>query len=168
MTERVKKEEKKPTEQPVNLNLNDENLLRAIYCRVIPVAGYVINVFNLRKGDLEELGKSVKVILRNKGFHGRQANDKRLLMKRGYGGRGPKSFKEVYDETKVWVACYMATSTNIWIKAAWEYEHEKEHTSIKREVEEMIKKVQEDMEFRIGGVRIRTENHENWRAVWEC
>ena len=28
--------------------------MKAINCRVIPVAGYVINVCNLGKGDLEE------------------------------------------------------------------------------------------------------------------
>ena len=28
--------------------------MKAINCRVIPVAGYVINVWNLGKGDLEE------------------------------------------------------------------------------------------------------------------
>ena len=165
--ERVKKEVKRRTEQLVSLNLNDENLMKAINCRVIPVAGYIMNVCNLRKGDLEQLDKSVKAILRDKGFHGRQASDERLYMKRVDGGRGLKSFKEVYDETKVRVACYMATSTNIWIKAAWEYEHGKEFTSIKREAEEVMKKVQEDVEFGIGSVRIRSEHHKNWRAVWK-
>ena len=67
-----------------------------------------MNVFNLRKGDLEELNKSVKVILRNKGFYERQASEERLYMKRVDGGRGLKSFKEVDDETKVRVARYMA------------------------------------------------------------
>ena len=67
-----------------------------------------MNVFNLRKGDLEELDKSVKVILRNKGFYGRQASEERFYSKRVDGGRGLKSFKEVDDETKVRVARYMA------------------------------------------------------------
>ena len=36
--------------------------MKAINCRVLPVAGYVVNVCNLEKGDLDELdmtGKSV-------------------------------------------------------------------------------------------------------------
>ena len=31
----------------------------------------------------------------------------------------------------------------------------------------MMKKVHEDVEFEIESVRIRSEQHENWRAVWE-
>ena len=64
--ERVKKEFKRRTEQLVSLNLNDENLIKAINCRVIKVAGYIMNVCNLQKGDLEQLDKSVKAILRDK------------------------------------------------------------------------------------------------------
>ena len=122
---------------------------------------------NLRKGDLEELDKSVKVILRDKGFHGRQVRGERLYMITADGERGLKSYKEVYDETKVRVACHIATSTNIWIKGAWEYEHGKEFASIKREAEEVMKKIQEDVEFGIGRIRIRPKHHENWRAVWK-
>ena len=164
--ERVKKEVKRRTEQLVSLNLNDGNLMKAINCRVIPVDGYIMNVCNLRKGDLEQLDKSVKAILRDKGFHGRQASDERLYMKRVDSGRGLKSFKEVYDETKVRVACYMDTSTNIWIKAAWAYEHGKEFTSIKREVEEVMKKIQEDVEFGIGSVRIGNVRTQQRSAIY--
>ena len=58
--ERVKKEIRKRLDHLVGLNLNDQNLMKAINCRVIPVAGYVMNVVNLGKGDLDELDKSVK------------------------------------------------------------------------------------------------------------
>ena len=88
-------------------------------------------------------------------------------MKRVDGGRGLKSFKDVYDNAKVRVACYMPTSTNIRINAAWEYNHGKEFTSIKRDAEEVMNKVLEDVEFGIGSVRIRSEHHKNWRAVWK-
>ena len=113
--ERVKKEIKRWAEQLLNHSLNDGNLMNAINCRVIPVAVYIMNVCHLRTGDLdlEELDKSVKVILRDKGFHGRQVSDERLYRKGEDGGRELKCFKEVYDETKVRLACYMATSTNI-------------------------------------------------------
>ena len=86
--------------------------MKAINCRVIPVAGYVMNVCNLGKGDSEQLDKVVKSVLRREGFHERQSSDERLYSKRKEGGRGLKSFKEVYDETNMRVACYMATSTN--------------------------------------------------------
>ena len=42
----VKKEIKRRTEQLVSLNLNDGNLMKAIKCRVIPVAGYIMNICN--------------------------------------------------------------------------------------------------------------------------
>ena len=110
--ERVKKEIRKRLDHLVGLNLNNQNLMKAINCRVIPVAGYVMNVVNLGKGDLDELDKIVKGVLQREGFHGRQSSDERLYTKRSDGGRGLKSFKEVYDETKTRVACYMITSTN--------------------------------------------------------
>ena len=50
---RVKKEIKKRTEHLIKLYLNDKNLMKAINCRVIPVAGYIMNVCMIRKGELE-------------------------------------------------------------------------------------------------------------------
>ena len=61
--EKVKKEIKKSAEQLVKLDLNDKNLMKAINCRVIPVAGYIMNVCVTRKGELVELDKMVKDIL---------------------------------------------------------------------------------------------------------
>ena len=78
---------------------------------------YVMNVCNLGKGQLDELDKIVKSVLRREGFHGRQSSDEQLYLKRKEGGRGLKSFKEVYDKTKARVACHMASSTNEWIKS---------------------------------------------------
>ena len=66
----------------MGLNLNDKNLMKAINCRVIPVAGYVKNVCNLGKGDLEELDMIVKSLLRREVLHGRQSSDERLYSKR--------------------------------------------------------------------------------------
>ena len=48
-------------------SLNDENLVKAINCRVIPVAGDIINVCNLSEGDIYELDKIVKSVLRKEG-----------------------------------------------------------------------------------------------------
>ena len=116
----------------MGLHLNDQNLMKAINCRVIPVAGYFMNVCNLGKGELDELDNTVKSALRREGFHGRQSSDERLFTNRREGGRGFKSFKEVCDETKKRVTCYMATSTDEWIKVAWKNEMSKEQTSLKR------------------------------------
>ena len=116
--ERVKKEIKKCAEHLVKLHLNDKNLMEAINCRVIPVAGYIMNVCVIIKGELEELDKIVKDIQRERKFHGRQASDERLYMRREEGGRGLMSFKDVYARTKARAECYMAASTDKWIKAA--------------------------------------------------
>ena len=94
--ERVKKEIRKRLDHLTRLNLNDQNLMKAINSRVIPVAGYVKNVCHLGKNELDELDKLVKNVLRREGFHGRQSSDERLYTKRTEGGRGLKSFKEVH------------------------------------------------------------------------
>ena len=80
--ERVKKEIRKRLEHLTSLNLNDQNLMKAINSRVIPVAGYVMNVCHLGKNELDELDKLVKNVLRREGFHGRQSSDERLYRKR--------------------------------------------------------------------------------------
>ena len=92
--ERVQKEIRR-LDHLTGLNLNDKNLMKEINCRVIPVAGYVMNVCNLGKGNLDELDVTVKKILRREGYHRRQSSDERLYLKRNKGSRGLKSFKEV-------------------------------------------------------------------------
>lgn len=47
-------------EQLLVMNLYNINLIKAINYGVIPVAGYVNNVLDLRKSDLEDLHKIVK------------------------------------------------------------------------------------------------------------
>ena len=76
--ERVKKELRKKLDHLTQLNLNDQNLMKAINCRIISVASYVMNVCNLGKGDLDELDKIVKSVLQRERFHGRQSSDERL------------------------------------------------------------------------------------------
>ena len=51
----------------------------------------MINVCNLGKGELDELDKIVKSVLRREGFHGRQSSDEGLYSKRIDGGRGLKN-----------------------------------------------------------------------------
>ena len=54
----VKKEIKIRLEHIMKASLNDEKLVKAINCRVIPVAGYIMNVCNLSKGDINEIDKN--------------------------------------------------------------------------------------------------------------
>ena len=73
--ERVKKEIRKRLDHLTGLNLSDKNLMKEINCRVILVDGYVMNICNLGKGDLDELDMTVKSLLRRERFHGRQSSD---------------------------------------------------------------------------------------------
>ena len=155
----VKKEIRKRLDHLMGLNLNDKNLMKAINCQVIPIAGYVMNVCNLGKGDLEELAMTVKSVLRREGFHGRQSSDERLYSKRNECGRGLKSFKEVYDETKTRVACYMAAARNKLIRVAWRNESQKEQISFKKEAEKAMRKVEVTVSFDEGSVIIGEESY---------
>ena len=61
---------------------------------------------------------------------GKQASDERLYLKRDDGGRGLKSMRDVYKETKLRVGCYMLKSTKRLIQAAWRNETPKEENAI--------------------------------------
>ena len=165
--ERVKNEIVRRLDHLMGLHLNDQNLMKAIDCRVIPVAGYVMNVCNLGKGELDEIDNIVKSTLRREGFHGRQLSDERLFTNRREGGRSLKNFKEVYDETKTRVACYMATSNNEWIKVAWKNEMSKEQTSLKREAEAAMRKMDLLATFGEGYVKINQERYVDWKEAWK-
>ena len=141
--------------------------MKAINCQVMPVAGYVMNVVNLEKGDLDKLDKIVKGVLRREGFHGRQSSDERLYVKRSDGGRGLESFKEVYDETKTQVACCMTTSTNEWIRLAVRNETHKEPTSLKKEMEKAMRGIDAVVSFDEGVVTIGEERTTELKAGWK-
>ena len=256
--ERVKADVRKRLEQLIGKRLNAENLMKAINCRVIPVARYVMNMCTLGKGDLEDLDMRVKSVLRREGLHGRQSSDEcydckptriflpysqpshsyyhisfvifmpptinilhesltilhqphfhiktfilvywlllrigcfitftfsqlkfdfidliccypkyyneRLYTNRKAGSRGLKSFREVYDETKTRVACYMAISTNEWIFVAFESDMQKKHTSLKREAETARRKVDAPLVFDHRAVIINENKQTEWKADWQ-
>ena len=119
---RVKAETQKRMNALVQQDLYDKNLIKAINRTVIPVTGYVMNVCTFTKQKLDELDKATKKILRDNRMHGRQPSDERLYMRRENGGRGLKNMKNLYEETKVRVACYMTQSESAWIKTAWRRE----------------------------------------------
>ena len=98
---------------------------------------------------------------------GRQSSDERLYLKREEGGRGLKSLRDVYKETKLRVACYMAMSQSEWIQAAWERETEKEYTSIKREAQEAMIEVGMATDFEEGKVILEGERLDKpWKETW--
>ena len=68
----------KRMESITHLELYDKNLIRAVNCRVIPVAGYAMNICRFSKDDLVECDMVVKRKLRGEKMHGRQASDERL------------------------------------------------------------------------------------------
>ena len=96
--------------QLVKLKLYDKNLIKAINSRVIPVVSYVMNVCKFSKTHLDSLDGIIKKILRENMMHGRQSSNERLYLKRENGGRGLKSLHDVYQDTKVRIACYMTSS----------------------------------------------------------
>ena len=73
------------------------------------------------------------------------------------------SFKDVYAR----VACYMAASTDQWIKAAWGNECSKEHTSTKKITEEVMVEVKVDVEFGMGNISIENVMVDNWKTAWK-
>ena len=147
--ERVQEEVAKRMKMIVKTELNDENLIKAINIKVIPVAAYVMNICKLNISELKELDQIIKRKLRGRSMLGRQASDEGLYLKRDKGGRGLKSMMDVYKETRLRVACYMAKSTNRWIEVVWMRETMKEENAI---VVESIKTMEEV------GVRLRFED----------
>ena len=93
-----------------------------------------MNVCKFTQSELRELDRVIKRYLRKNNMLGRQASEERLYMKRKDGGRGFKSLREVYEETRLRVGCYMFLSDNRWIKEAWRQETRKECNSIKDEI----------------------------------
>ena len=147
--------------------LNDKNLIRAINTKVIPVAACPMNVCRFTKTELTELDQIIKRELRKNNMLGRQSSDERLYMKRRAGGRGLKSLKEVYEETRLRVACYMVTSENMWIKAAWRSETVKESNSIKDEAIGTIKAVRKILDFEGELViLIGKKINGDWKQIW--
>ena len=165
--ERIKTEVENRLELLIKTELNDRNLMKAINSKVIPVAEYTMNVCRFSKKELLELDQIIKRQLRKNNMLGRQSSDERLYLKREEGGRGLKSLRDVYKDTKLRVACYMAMSQSQWIQAAWERETEKEYTSIKREAQEAIIEIGLAIDFEEGKVILEGERLDKpWKETW--
>ena len=162
---RIKVETEKRTNFLVQQELYDKNLIKAINRTVIPVAGYVMNVCIFTKQKLDELDKEIKQILRENKMHGKQASDERLHMRRENGGRGLKSMKDLYEETKVRVACYMTHSESAWTKTAWRREFQKDGKSINSEAEDALSEFGENIQFCLDHVKVQ-ESLLSRDSVW--
>ena len=165
--DRVRNEMDKRIKLLTSTKLYEKNLIKAINRRVIPVAGYVMNVCTFNRKQLDDLDKLIKSELRDSGMHGRQASDERLYLRMGNGGRGMKSIKDVYEETKVRVACYMAYQESPWIKAAWENEVRKDGKSMPRDVNDILRDYCSSMEICEDGMyESGVKVVGTWRDIW--
>ena len=89
-----------------------------------------MNICKFINGELNQLDQVIKKELCAKNMLGQQASDERLYLKWEAGGRGLKSMKDVYKETRICFVCYMLKSPNRWMKAAWRREQLKEENGI--------------------------------------
>ena len=108
--ERIKEEVTKRVRMMVYIELNDAKLISAINAKVIPVTAFPMNVCKFNNGEVNHLDQLIKKELHAKNMLGRQTSDERLYLKREEGGRGVKSVRDVYKETRLRVACYMSKS----------------------------------------------------------
>ena len=164
--ERIKTEVENRLELLIKTELNEKNLMKAINSKVIPVAAYPMNVCRFSKEQLLELDQIMKRQLKRNNMLGRQSSDERLYLKWEEEGRGLKS-RDVYKETKLRVACYMAMSQSEWIQAAWERETEKEYASIKREAQEAMIEIGMAIDFEEGKMTLEGERLDKpWKETW--
>ena len=71
-------------------------------------------------------------------MHSMQASDERLYMSIEHERRGVKSVKDVNEDTKIRVECYMAYQKSEKTQAAWENETMKYIKSLNRDVTESL------------------------------
>ena len=155
--ERVKHEVTKRVRMLTNTELNDINLVHAINAKVIPVAAYPMNVCKFRNGELKELDQVIKREMRSSNILGKQRSDERLYLKREDGDRGIKAMRDVYQETRLRVACYMTCSTNSWIQAAWRRDMMKEENAIVMEAVKIMEDIGVRIQFEEGSISIDGE-----------
>ena len=166
--ERVKSEVKRRVKMLVRTALNDVNLAEAINIKVIPVASYPMNVCKFTNGELTELDQIVKNELRARNILGKQSSDERIYLKRENGGRGIKSMRDAYKETRLRVACYMAYSENKWIMAAWKREIGKEGNSVAEEAVNVMGEIGTNIQFEGGEIKMDGKRIEGgWQLAWK-
>ena len=89
--ERVKAEIDKRITALTSTELYERNLIKTINTRLVPVASYVMHVYDFNQKQIDDLDKLIEKALHGKGMRGLQASDERLYLKAENGGRGLKS-----------------------------------------------------------------------------
>ena len=126
-----------------------------------------MNVCRMRKGELNGLDQIVKRELRKNNTSGKQASDERLYLKRDQGGRGLKSMRDMYAETRTRLACYMCKSNNKWIQVAWQRETVKENNTIIDEAVKAMMEIDKTLAFVENNVTLEGEVLElEWKPTW--
>ena len=147
--------------------MNVINLVGAINAKVIPVAAYPMNVCKFINRELKELDQVIKWEMRSSNILAKQGRDERLCLKRENGDCGIKSMRDVYQEMRLRVACYMACLTNSWIRAAWRREMMKEENVIVTEAVKIMEDVGVRAQFEEGSISIDREVIEGgWKPPW--
>ena len=100
---------------------------------------------------------------------GRQSSDERLYLKKNVAGRGLKSLRDVFVETRLGAACYMVKSSNKWIKAAWKRELLKETNSVKDKASTSMHAVRTVIDFEENGILLDGKRVEkDWNLTWKA
>ena len=125
-----------------------------------------MNVWKLSKRELKELDQIVKKELRSKQMLGKQASNEIIYLKREDRERGLKSMRDVHEETRLRVACYMSKSENRWIQAAWSRETLKVENAVVTEARTTMEEVGmrlkfEDNVMQLNGEQIRKKREVN-------
>ena len=124
-----------------------------------------MNVWKLSKRELKELDQIVKKELRSKQMLGKHASKEIIHLKREDRGRGLKSMRDVHEETKLRVACYMSKSENRWIQAAWSRETLKVENAVVTEARTTMEEVGMRLKFEDNAMQLNGEQIRKKREV---
>ena len=124
-----------------------------------------MNVWKLSKRELKELDQIVKKELRSKQMLGKQASNEIIYLKREDRERGLKSIRDVHEETRLRVACYMSKSENRWIQAAWSRETLKVENAVVTEARTTMEEVGMRLKFEDNAMQLNGEQIRKKREV---
>ena len=124
-----------------------------------------MNVSKLSKRELKELDQIVKKELRSKQMLGKQASNEIIYLKREDRERGLKSMRDVHEETRLRVGCYMSKSENRWIQAAWSRETLKVENAVVTEARTTMEEVGMRLKFEDNAMQLNGEQIRKKREV---
>ena len=124
-----------------------------------------MNVWKLSKRELKELDQIVKKELRSKQMLAKQASNEIIYLKREDRERGLKSMRDVHEETRLRVACYMSKSENRWIQAAWSRETLKVENAVVTEARTTMEEVGMRLKFEDNAMQLNGEQIRKKREV---